>query len=113
MTTIVHANTDKPYAEWKPAYVILSSWRKGVWFPLWMPYDLYQSYKAEADKLTAEYWKGGRWGKRTFEVCRYHKYICEAIANIINDNVEGLRCSVEYPEFDQPKGHVRLFHLER
>jgi hypothetical protein len=113
MSTVVYDNTDKPYVEWKPAYVILGRFNKGTWLPFWMEWELYSKWKPEADKLVAEFWKGGRWGKRTFQVCRYQKYICEAIATIINDNVEGLRCSVEYPDFDTPKGHVRLFHLER
>lgn len=113
MTTIVYSNTDKPYAEWKPAYVILMKLHKGVMLPHWMKWELYQQWKPEADKLVAEYWKGGRFGKRTFQMCRYKKHICEAIADIINSNVEGLRCKVEYPEFDKPLGHVRLFHLER
>lgn len=120
MTTVVYANTDLPYAEWKPAYVILSKIHKGIFLPFWMPWETYQQWKPEADKIATEYWKGGRFGKRTIHTSRWRKDICEAIASIINSNVEGLRCTVEYPEWesnppmDRPSyGHVRLFHLER
>ncbi len=132
MATVVYGNTDLPMCglepdpqltfafmpkderiPWTKEYVILGRWEKGIYRSVWLRYELYERYKPEADKLVADYFKGGRFGKRTLEVCRYHKYICEAIADIITDNAEGFKVSVEYPEFDKPKGHVRLFHLER
>lgn len=76
-----------------------------------MPYGLYQFAKPEADKLIEEFWVKGRWGKRSTNVARWRIDICEAIATIINDNVDGIKCEVEYPPLEQ--NHCRVFHLVR
>lgn len=101
--TTVHANTDKPYAEWIPVYVILKDG--------WLRYDLYLLAKSDAEKMTDAFWKAGRWGEHTYLSARWRKDICEAIVRIVNDNVEGLKCSVEYPPFEE--NHCRKFTLTR
>lgn len=111
MTTVVYSNTDKPYDEWKPAYVIVSSHEKGTWRPKWIPWDIYQRAQPEADKLIADFWKEGRWGIRITNTARWVKPICEAIVDIVNSNVEGIKCIVTYPPFEE--NHCRVFILER
>lgn len=109
--TVVYSNTEKPYAEWEPAYVILSFYEKGVPRFKWVPWKLYQFARPEAERLIVAFFKEGRWGKRTFNVARWKKHIIEAIVDIINDDGNGLRCRVEYPPFEE--NHCRVFHLER
>jgi hypothetical protein len=112
MPTTVYSNTDKPYAEWKPAYVILSSYEKGVYRPLWVKHEWYVYCKPVADKLIQRYWEEGRCGKRSFNEVRLQPWLCETIAAIINDEVGGPKCvRVEYPPYEQ--NHCRVFHLER
>lgn len=100
---VVHANTEKPYAEWIPAYVILKDG--------WLSWELYCLAKKEAEELAAAFWKEGRWGDKRLLTCRWRPDICEAIAMVVNDNVEGLKCTAEYPPWEET--HCRRFRLVR
>lgn len=130
MPTVVYSNTDLPMkgadpiaqlhfpfmkedkrVPWQPAYVILRNVEKGGGPFKWISWKLYQWAKPEADKLVAEFLKEGRWGKRSYNVCRWRKDLCQAILDVIHDGMDNIRCSVEYPPFEE--NHCRVFTLVR
>lgn len=39
---LVSGNTDKPYAEWYPAYYILGAWEGNSYRTRWVPYEVIQ-----------------------------------------------------------------------
>lgn len=104
----VYSNTEAPYREWSPSYVILGMWEGNTFITPWVPYHLWQRAQPEAERLMAG-WDQSKKGSQTFSVCRWHQDMCDAVVLCLR--AAGFQVKVVYPPIEED--HCRLFTLTR
>lgn len=108
--TIVYSNTEKPYSEWTPAYVIVGVWEGSSAQTPWIPYDIWQLAQREAERLICYFHQEkGKFGQHMIRAARWRMDICDAILFCVR--ASGFQAEVRYPPFEED--HCRQFTLKR
>lgn len=102
--TIVYANTDQPFSQWKPQYKIVATHESGSIRFVWLPYYTISVAEKLAKSLSKEYEGRKRFNMHRTTIPRYKKEYIESAAVILRSM--GYTVEIAYQDFQDNPCHI-------
>lgn len=104
--TTVYSHTDKPYAEWEPAYEIIVVWDGSVPRFHWVPFEACQIAKPIVESLSKDFYKAQRFNLARINVARYRPDILEAACVLLQS--KGFSAEAQFNKYEVNHCHTMI-----